>query len=107
MNGFFSIKEAMHGYINSCCEKSRMPVWQLFLKGILAGILIGLGAGCSSVAGHSIANVGIARLAIGAVFPVGLMIIILVGAELFTGDCLAAVSVYDKKQKLGFFSSCY
>lgn len=103
MNGFLTIKEALQVYIDSCSQKSKMPSWQLFLRGILAGIMIGMGAGCSSVAGHSIENVGIARLAIGAVFPVGLMIIILVGAELFTGDCLAAVSVYDKKEKISFF----
>ena len=103
MNGSLSIKEAMELYIKGCCEKSKTPVWQLFIKGIMAGILIGLGAGCSSVAGHSITNVGLSRLAIGAVFPVGLMIIILLGAELFTGDCLACVSVFDKKQKWSFF----
>ena len=103
MDGFLSIKEALQVYINGCTAKSKTPAWQLFLKGIMAGILIGLGAGCSSVAGHSITNVGLSRLAIGAVFPVGLMIIILLGAELFTGDCLACVSVFDKKAKWSFF----
>ena len=103
MDGFLSIKEALQVYINGCTAKSKTPAWQLFLKGIMAGVLIGLGAGCSSVAGHSITNVGLSRLAIGAVFPVGLMIIILLGAELFTGDCLACVSVFDKKEKWSFF----
>lgn len=103
LNGFLSINEALQVYIKGCQEKSKMPVWKLFIKGVIAGIMIGVGAGCSSVAGHSITNVGLSRLAIAAVFPVGLMIIILLGAELFTGDCLAAVSVFDKKEKWSFF----
>ena len=103
MEGFLTDKQALEKYIQGCQNKSTMPVWKLFVKGILAGMMIGLGAGCSSVAGPSIPNVGLARLAIGAVFPVGLMMIILLGAELFTGDCLALVGVLDKKIKWSFF----
>ena len=103
MDGFLSIKEALQVYINGCSAKSKTPAWQLFLKGIMAGILIGLGAAGSSVAGHGITNVGLSRLVIGAVFPVGLMLVILLGAELFTGDCLACVSVFEKKEKWSFF----
>lgn len=103
MEGFLTIKEALEKYIEGCQEKSRMPAWKLFVKAVIAGIMIGMGAGCSSVAGHSVTNVGLSRLAIAAVFPVGLMMIILLSAELFTGDCLAAVSVFDKKEKLSFF----
>ena len=46
------------------------------------------GASASSLAMHAISNVGLARLVAGAIFPVGLMMIVLVGGELFTGDCL-------------------
>lgn len=102
MNGFLSINEALEKYIDGCVKKNNTPAWQLFMKGIVAGIMIAMGAGCSSVAGHSIANVGLSRLAIAAVFPVGLMMIILLNAELFTGNCLVAVSVFDKKQKWSF-----
>lgn len=52
------------------------------------------------MAAHSISNVGLSRLAAAVVFPVGLMMVVLLGAELFTGDCLAVISVFDKKQKL-------
>ncbi len=72
----------------------------LFGKAILAGMMIAMGAAISSVAAHSISNVGLARLAAAVVFPVGLMMVVLLGAELFTGDCLAAMSVMDKKQKV-------
>lgn len=102
MEGCFTIQEAIEKYIKGCQEKSKMPSWQLFLRAVFAGIMIGMGAGCSSVAGHSIENVGLSRLAIAVVFPVGLMAIILLNGSLFTGDCLAAVSVYDKKVKWSF-----
>ena len=69
-------------------------------KSILAGVLIGLGAAASSVAAHAIGNVGIARLVAAVVFPVGLMMVIMLGAELFTGDCLIAMNVIDGKQRI-------
>lgn len=103
MDNFLTDKQALEKYIQGCEKKSTLPLWKLLVKGIIAGIMIGLGAGCSSVAGHSITNIGLARLAIGAVFPVGLIVIILLGAELFTGDCLAIVGVLDKKTKWSFF----
>jgi formate/nitrite transporter len=69
----------------------------------MAGAMIAMGAGISSVAAHTVPDVGLARLAAAVVFPVGLMMVILLGAELFTGDCLVAMSVFDKTQKI---SSC-
>lgn len=100
VEGFFSIKEAVENYINGCQAKVQMTNEKLFGKAILAGALIAMGAAASSVAAHSIPNVGLARLAAGVVFPVGLMMVILLGAELFTGDCLMAMSVSDKKQSV-------
>ena len=68
--------------------KTRLSLLRMTLLGILAGMFIACGASASSVAMHAIGNVGLARFAAGAIFPVGLMMIIFVGGELFTGDCL-------------------
>lgn len=65
-------------------------------KSFFAGLMIGLGAAGSSVAAHNIGNVGVARLTAAVVFPVGLMMVILMGAELFTGDCLLAIGLPEK-----------
>jgi formate/nitrite transporter len=46
---------------------------------------------------HAVANVGLARLVAGCVFPVGLMMIVFVGGELFTGDCLMIVGCMHKE----------
>lgn len=101
MEGFLTIKEVIEKYIQGCQAKFKQSSWNIFGKGILAGAMIALGAGISSVAAHTVADVGLARLAAAVVFPMGLMMVILLGAELFTGDCLAAVSLFDKKAKIG------
>lgn len=103
MEGFLSIKETVEKYIDTCQAKTSMPSGKLLGKSILAGVLIGLGAAASSVAAHAIGDVGVARLVAAVVFPVGLMMVIMLGAELFTGDCLLAMSVLDGKQKLTDF----
>lgn len=103
MEGFLTIKDAVAKYIEGCEAKRSSSALKILFKAVLAGFMIGLGAVASNVAAHNISNVGVARLVAGCVFPVGLMMVILLGAELFTGDCLVAMSVFDKKQKLGFF----
>ena len=100
MEGFLSVKEVLKKYIEGCRAKVEMSSNQLFGKAILAGAMIAMGAAASSVAAHTISDVGLARLAAAVVFPVGLMMVILLGAELFTGDCLAVMSVLDGKQKI-------
>ena len=91
MEGFLSVKEATKSYAQGCKAKAATSIGKLFGKAMLAGMMIGMGAAASSVAAHSVANVGLARLTAAVVFPVGLMMVILLGAELFTGDCLMAL----------------
>ena len=96
MEGFLSVKEATESYAQGCKAKASAPVGKVFGKAMLAGMMIGMGAAASSVAAHAVTNVGLARLTAAVVFPVGLMMVILLGAELFTGDCLMAVGVAGK-----------
>ena len=100
--GFFSIKEAIKNYIKGCEGKQRSSTMSLFWKAIFAGLMVGMGAAISSVAAHSVTNVGLARLTAAVVFPVGLMMVILLGMELFTGDCLAVIGCLDKKTRISF-----
>ena len=92
-----SMKEAIENYVEGCVGKVDCPAYKLFMKAILAGMMIAFGAAGSSVAAHDIANVGIARLVAGVVFPMGLMMVVMTGAELFTGDCLAIMATVQKK----------
>ena len=100
MEAFLSIKETIEKYIEGCQVKVKMSSNCLFGKAILAGAMIAMGAAASNVAAHTISDVGLGRLVAAVVFPVGLMMVMLLGAELFTGDCLIAMSVLDGKQKV-------
>lgn len=86
--------------IKSGIGKANMPLVKMILLGIMAGAFIALGGVASNVAVHNIADVGLARTLAGAIFPVGLMLVVFTGSELFTGNCLILMSVLDKKVKV-------
>ena len=100
VEGYLPIKEATEKYIEGCQTKAKMSTGCLLGKAVLAGAMIGFGAAASSVAAHSIGDVGMARLAAAVVFPVGLMMVVLLGAELFTGDCLMAMGMISGRNSL-------
>lgn len=100
---FLSIQEGIYSYKNGCKGKCRMSTALTLAKSFFAGMMIGLGAAGSSVAAHNITNVGVARLTAAVVFPVGLMMVILMGSELFTGDCLLAIGLPEKDISIGEF----
>lgn len=100
LSGYTHLREATQNYIEGCQKKIKLPERKTFIKAIMAGAMIAFGAAISSVAAHNITDVGIARLAAAVVFPVGLMMVILFNAELFTGDCLVAMSIFDRKIRI-------
>lgn len=100
MEDFKKVGQVAEDYISGCEGKIKCPFPKLFLKAVLAGAMIAFGASAGNVASHAIANVGLARLASAVVFPVGLMMIVLTGGELFTGDCLMAMSCFTKKHSV-------
>lgn len=77
--------------------KVQLPLLKCILLGIMAGAFIAFGGATSSAAIHNISNQGIAKALAGAIFPVGLMMIVFVGGELFTGDCLMIAGTIDKR----------
>lgn len=92
-------KEVIESNINTAVGKAALPFGKMILLGILAGIFIALGGAGSNVAVHDIANVGLQRTLAGVIFPAGLIMIVLVGGELFTGNCLMTMAAWDKKIK--------
>lgn len=77
--------------------KTKMSWIRLCILAVMAGGWIAFGAASSSLAMHTVQNAGLGRLTAGVIFPVGLMMIVLVGGELFTGDCMMAMGCLDKK----------
>ncbi|MEO0198198.1 MAG: formate/nitrite transporter family protein [candidate division WOR-3 bacterium] len=87
-----------------CVKKVQSSFWRLLVLGILAGVYIGFGAQLSTMIGHDLSKflgVGFARFLQGAVFSVGLMLVVIAGAELFTGNNLIMLSVLDGKASIG------
>jgi len=82
-------------------KKSGFSLRQLVILGILAGAYVGLGANLATVAASDAPKYvgsGIAQFIFGAVFSVGLMLVVIAGGELFTGNNMYMVmGVLDKK----------
>ena len=70
---------------------------RLFLAAVLAGFLIASGAVAASTASCWLDNASVARVVSGLLFPFGLIMVILTGAELFTGNCMISISLLEKK----------
>lgn len=92
--------EILNEVINVGIKKAKLGIIQLIILGIMAGAFIAFGGFAASMASHSIDNPGIAKFLSGAVFPVGLMMVIICGAELFTGNCLMIVAMLEKRINL-------
>ncbi len=86
--------------IQAGIKKASLPLGKMILLGIFAGAFIALGACTSSTAVHNIDNVGIARFLAGCIFPVGLILVVFTGGELFTGNNLMILAVMDRKIRL-------
>ncbi|OGS43903.1 MAG: formate transporter [Elusimicrobia bacterium RIFOXYD2_FULL_34_15] len=68
--------------------KSNLKNNNLLLRSFVGGLLIAIGASLSTVVSTGLEIPGIKQLVAGAVFPVGLIILVLTGMELFTGNCM-------------------
>jgi formate/nitrite transporter len=81
-------------------QKVRLDLSRLIVLSILAGAFIGLGAMFAStvMAGaNGVLPFGITRLAGGLVFSLGLILVIVGGAELFTGNTLMVMALAARK----------
>jgi len=93
----FAAPEIVKNFAAAGQKKAEMPLWKMLVLGILAGMFIALGGAVTNTASHSISDVSTARIISGLLFPGGLSLVILMGAELFTGNCLIIISVLEKK----------
>ncbi|MEC3948143.1 formate/nitrite transporter family protein [Sphingobium sp. HWE2-09] len=68
--------------------KAQQPVARMVVLAILAGAFIAFGSIASLVAQANMSDGGAVRILSGGAFSVGLMMVIIVGAELFTGNTM-------------------
>lgn len=98
-------KEILKKQSDAAIGKAEGGIVKLFVLGILAGAFIAFGAHASLTASFNLisdaSSFGIGKVVMGAVFPVGLMMVVMCGAELFTGNCLMVIGALDKKIRWG------
>ena len=98
----FSPKQIAEKVDSIGVTKARLPLLSMVMLGILAGAFIGLG-GLYYTLVKSDASLGFATQQVvgGLAFSLGLILVIVAGAELFTGNNLLAMAWADKKITTG------
>jgi formate/nitrite transporter len=82
-------------------KKAAASIFELFIFGILAGIYIAFGANvATAVLSGQTLDAGLARFLAGSVFSVGLMLVLIPGSELFTGNILMAIGFIYRRYSL-------
>lgn len=73
-------------------KKAEASIFELFIFGILAGIYISFGAHAAiAVLSGGTLDAGLAKFLAGSVFSVGLILVLIPGSELFTGNILMTI----------------
>ena len=105
-SNFLAPAELAQTFVGVGVKKAKLPIGKMILLGILAGVYIGFAAHLATTVatgwtiGGQPALFGLQKFFIGAVFSVGLMLVIIPGSELFTGNNLLTVALCHGK--LGF-----
>ncbi|MBC7342530.1 MAG: formate/nitrite transporter family protein [Clostridia bacterium] len=97
-------KEVASSHVAIAENKARSSWLTLVILGILAGAYIAFGAEFSTMVTHDLAGKvgdGLTRLITGMAFSVGLVMVVIGGAELFTGNNLMAIGVLQGRVSVG------
>jgi formate/nitrite transporter FocA (FNT family) len=87
---FLSPAEIAVAACNAGKVKAEMAFSKLFILGILAGVYIGFGANLATKIGSmEAAGTSGGQFLFGATFSIGLMMVVIAGSELFTGNNMA------------------
>ena len=93
--------EILQETIKIAQKKASSPIYKMLLSGFAAGAFIAFAGGASNLATYALladaSTYGLGKALAGAIFAGGLIMVLIAGGELFTGNCLMAAGVYDKK----------
>lgn len=99
MDNYNKPAELVHIYINSAVNKACMSFDRLAVLAILAGAYIAFGAEFCTIATTGTVTTlgfGLSKVLGGACFSLGLMLVVVCGGELFTGNCLIVTALPGK-----------
>jgi formate/nitrite transporter len=104
VKNYFMPSEIVDVAIATGIKKVSTPYYKEFVLAILAGAFIAFASEGSNMAAYNLlANpetFGLGKALAGAIFGTGLMMVIVAGAEMFTGQTLIVAAVMDKKVKI-------
>ncbi|WP_081941728.1 formate/nitrite transporter family protein [Spirochaeta lutea] len=98
--------EVIRQFITAGEKKIQQPSRQFFLSSVLGGAYVALGCllalgVAGGIPGIAAANPGLPKLLFGVMFPLGLILVVFTGADLFTSDCaIFTVSWLSKRTPL-------
>ena len=96
-NNFLAPAEIAQYVVDVGQRKAELaPVKQLIL-GVLAGAFIALASQGSNEAIHTIESIGLGKSLAGALFATGLILVVVAGGELFTGNCLMVMALSERR----------
>lgn len=101
---FFAPAEIVDVAMAVCVKKVSTPYFKEFMLAILAGAFIGFASEGSNMAAFNLfarpETYGLGKVLAGSIFGTGLMLVIIAGAEMFTGQTLILGAVLDKQVTL-------
>lgn len=94
-------KEIAAATCDAGAGKAKLSIAQMIVLGIFAGVFIGFGGQGAITIGQTLAkiDVGLQKFAFAGAFPVGLMLVVICGAELFTGNNLMTLGCINGRYK--------
>ena len=103
MENFFLSPLEMSRAISDIGEKKvNETIFELFIFGVLAGIYIAFGAAAATaVSSGGALDSGLTKFLAGSVFSVGLILVLILGSELFTGNILMTIGLIYQKYSFG------
>ncbi len=98
---YFTPAEITNEIIQVGMKKIKLPILDMLLLGFLAGVFIAFAAEGSNMAAFNLfANpetYGLGKALAGTIFGTGLMLVLIAGGELFTGNTMMVAAVLERK----------
>lgn len=98
MNNYLTNQEMAEQVITLGENKGKYSFQKTLILGFMGGLYIALSALGNLIAGYTIGG-GLGKFVGATVFPTGLMLVVLVGGSLFTGDALGFLALMKGKVK--------
>ena len=89
--------EELNDYINIGVGKTKNKPLKTIILSIMAGFLIALAGYASTIVSFNVNNISLSKCLSALIFPMGLILVILLKTELFTGNSLLVIPLVNKK----------